>query len=198
MQKVSWEQVRNIRSDLNFCHPKGGRGSSHGEPAKEQHLEGCWHNIPSVGSFNGQTQSVPRNCHHGCQGCWQRGHIGCLTQSFSPHPRVLRTNSLSGKVSGTNFLLKPFLALISPNSGKWRWGGVLSREPCCCTPQMRNYISPQPQIIFAPWNYCTSSNYFTLAQIISPPQIIVTMANYCKLIQHLPDDPKILLLHCRQ
>ena len=41
-----------------------------------------------------------------------------LTQNFSRRPRVLRINSSSGKVSGINFLLKPFLALISPNSGK--------------------------------------------------------------------------------
>ena len=134
----------------NFLRGEGGWGSNNVEPAKEQHLEGCWHNITSVDSFNGPTQSthtiqvlniINNNCHGGTH----QGILGIewhpprIPQSSFRHLSVLRINS-SAEVSGINFLLKLFLALICPNSGNWR--SVLSRE-ACCTPQMRNYISAE-------------------------------------------------------
>ena len=107
-----------------------------GKPrAKEQHSEGCWHNTPSVDSFNGQTPHIVNNIIFLVMITADTfPHISTwILQSCSPHPWVLRINS-SGEVSGINSLLKLFLALICPNSGNWTWRGVLSREPWVHSP----------------------------------------------------------------
>ena len=107
-----------------------------GKPrAKEQHSEGCWHNTPSVDSFNSQTPHIVNNIIFLVMITADTfPHISTwIPQSCSPHPWVLRINS-SGEVSGINSLLKLFLALICPNSGNWTWRGVLSREPWVHSP----------------------------------------------------------------